>query len=352
MKIYRGCGYKKEAIGEYENGCIYRGTGWSREAIGEYENGIIYKDTGFRRMPVGEYQNGGIFQGTGYLRDSIGEYEQGVIYADTGWRREAVGEYSGDESGAAAFLLLLTHGKYLKYDGHKMYDDISNSAVKASKNSNAGTTTQSPSKSGDVSPAIGFIVLAILVVAYELTKEWFPLLVGVLICITVFVLFFKKCFQRKFAFRPKLMETFGFLLFGCVLGYIAYVFWYFADALRMGIGLSADKAIRQTYLDASFISSVLIGISGFAGMMQLCFRERRMEEREKQDTISAKNKRDQTARQGNAQIKYDDDDGKTTLRQTAVHICGNCKTTLRYPINKGKIRVTCPMCGQQWIYPG
>ena len=50
---------------------------------------------------------GRVYKGRGWSRTQVGEYEKGYIYAGRGWSRTQIGEYDDENGGAASALLLL-----------------------------------------------------------------------------------------------------------------------------------------------------------------------------------------------------------------------------------------------------
>ena len=50
---------------------------------------------------------GRIYKGRGWSRTQIGEYEKGCIYSGRGWTRTQIGEYDDDNGGTALLLMLL-----------------------------------------------------------------------------------------------------------------------------------------------------------------------------------------------------------------------------------------------------
>ena len=105
--IYKGTGWNKYPIGEYDNNIVYQGTGYPKNIIGEYHNNSIFKRRAWSTEQIGEFEGCTLFRGSGWSRDAIGELEDGIIYNRTGVFREPVGEYDGDAMGAAAAALLL-----------------------------------------------------------------------------------------------------------------------------------------------------------------------------------------------------------------------------------------------------
>ena len=202
-----------------------------------------------------------------------------------------------------------------------------------SSSHHSSTSYSTPSKGSSVGTIIGFIILAIFVVAIYETGYKFPMYLGVsTLLIPIIVLIYKLC-KRKWYFYLSLWQIPMCVVVGVVTQFLVYLFW---ALMTSAFGAWRDNQVnmlKYAEIGSTFTAISAVLIMFVAAMMN---KQELEEERKKKRKKKAnkRKKRGDRNEVGTAQFCYYDGD-------VAVYRCPVCGDMLGVPRGRGRITIIC-----------